>query len=55
MEVDDDNIMQQDNVPGPALDGDFMAEVDGAQVRGPGLEPGEGAARRWHGGGHGVG
>jgi hypothetical protein len=30
MEADEDNNTQQDNVLGPALDGDFVAEVDGA-------------------------
>jgi hypothetical protein len=41
MEADNDNNMLQDSIPGPVLDGDFVAEVYFATIRGPGKGPGE--------------
>lgn len=48
METDEDNNAQQESVPGNVLDGDFAAGIDGAQVRSPGLGPGELAVGRGH-------
>jgi hypothetical protein len=55
MEADKDNNVQQESVPSPVVCGDFVAEVNGVQIRGPDLGPGKVAAGRRPEGGYGVG